>query len=586
MKRLSVICMAALLLLAMSCKKNEEKPLGGEVCFRGYLETQSGSSKTHLDGTKVLWDGNDVITVVNGQETPVAWDFTVVEINPEDGSKADFVSSEHGVPEGFFTPDYKAYYPASMYDKATGKVSLPSEQVYKAGSFYPGYSPMVAQSDDENLYFKNICGVLVIPLTGKNPVEKITVTSVAGEPLWGAAEIAMEEDKYDEDMRPTFGTLENGGNSVTLNCHGEPLDATIAKKFYIVLPPITLTEGFEVKVIDSKGHEFTRNSKPNIVIKMDTIKNMAKLDLKDYPKGAIPGLFSVSSTKQVYFSQGNLQYQASSNTWRFAEHQWDMCDGRISTYAQAVIGYTEDTDEWIDLFGFGCNGVDNTATDPLYEFYQPWSTSTEHYGTDVRTNYYHYGPSVGADKPVAEWFLSVEKGSDWGCQAIINGGNIPKIWYTLTGAEWKYVIGIDGGRDNATNLKGRGKVEGVNGFILLPDDWSGTPDGLAEFNPNNIDYSKNIYSSSDWAKMEAAGAVFFPTAGIREGRQIRNVSREGRYHSSNPYIRGFRVDLSSPAMYQENLFIRNGSSTDVDPAGAFRCCGCSVRLAMEYVPEP
>ena len=33
--------------------------------------------------------------------------------------------------------------------------------------------------------------------------------------------------------------------------------------------------------------------------------------------------FSVSATKKVRFSPGNLQYQASTKTWRFAEHQYD-----------------------------------------------------------------------------------------------------------------------------------------------------------------------------------------------------------------------------------------------------------------------
>ena len=39
------------------------------------------------------------------------------------------------------------------------------------------------------------------------------------------------------------------------------------------------------------------------------------------PEGALKGVFSVSSTKKVYFSQGNLQYRASTNTWRFADKQ-------------------------------------------------------------------------------------------------------------------------------------------------------------------------------------------------------------------------------------------------------------------------
>ncbi len=44
-------------------------------------------------------------------------------------------------------------------------------------------------------------------------------------------------------------------------------------------------------------------------------------------KGKLPGAFSVSATKQVWFSQGNLQYQADNgdggSTWRFAIKQYD-----------------------------------------------------------------------------------------------------------------------------------------------------------------------------------------------------------------------------------------------------------------------
>ena len=45
-------------------------------------------------------------------------------------------------------------------------------------------------------------------------------------------------------------------------------------------------------------------------------------------KGKLPGAFSVSATKQVWFSQGNLQYQAyngdGGSTWRFAINQYDF----------------------------------------------------------------------------------------------------------------------------------------------------------------------------------------------------------------------------------------------------------------------
>ena len=49
----------------------------------------------------------------------------------------------------------------------------------------------------------------------------------------------------------------------------------------------------------------------------------------DYPKTAeekpLTSLFTVNEDgDQIIFSQGNLQYQASTDTWQFAENQWDI----------------------------------------------------------------------------------------------------------------------------------------------------------------------------------------------------------------------------------------------------------------------
>ena len=41
-------------------------------------------------------------------------------------------------------------------------------------------------------------------------------------------------------------------------------------------------------------------------------------------EGALPGQFAVSYGKVINFSQGNLQYQASTTTWRFATNQYDL----------------------------------------------------------------------------------------------------------------------------------------------------------------------------------------------------------------------------------------------------------------------
>ena len=56
----------------------------------------------------------------------------------------------------------------------------------------------------------------------------------------------------------------------------------------------------------------------------------------------IGGKFSVSDSKQVFFSPGNLQYNAALNRWRFAENQYDcIADG--NAYASSHY------DGWIDL---------------------------------------------------------------------------------------------------------------------------------------------------------------------------------------------------------------------------------------------
>ena len=44
---------------------------------------------------------------------------------------------------------------------------------------------------------------------------------------------------------------------------------------------------------------------------------------KNSINGAMPGTFSVDMSKQIKFSQGNLQYHISTAIWRFAGNQYD-----------------------------------------------------------------------------------------------------------------------------------------------------------------------------------------------------------------------------------------------------------------------
>lgn len=185
--------------------------------------------------------------------------------------------------------------------------------------------------------------------------------------------------------------------------------------------------------------------------------------------GALRGKFSISGNKQIQFSCGNLQYQASTNTWRFAEHQWDAVGKGNKNISPTYDG-------WIDLFGWG-TGSNPTLTSSLTHDYLVFT--------------------------------------DWGKNKISNGGNENYLWRTMTKEEWEYLLF---NRPYAENLRAPAFVNNVVGYIILPDKWS-LPKGVS-FVATADEWGMNTYEPSAWQKMEAAGAVFLPACGFRGGTNL------------------------------------------------------------------
>lgn len=120
---------------------------------------------------------------------------------------------------------------------------------------------------------------------------------------------------------------------------------------------------FHVNIIKMENHSLLKKCICGValmVLLVNTFGITKVTAQNNVPTGAINGLFSVGESSQVYFSRGNLQYQASTNTWRFAENQWD-----IIAEDNALI--TQTFDRWIDLFSWGTSGYDHGAV-----CYQPW----------------------------------------------------------------------------------------------------------------------------------------------------------------------------------------------------------------------
>ena len=260
------------------------------------------------------------------------------------------------------------------------------------------------------------------------------------------------------------------------------------------------------------------------VIKVDSISMIAPADEPDTPvepeepdtptepeeptnPSAGIGVFSVSADKQVTFSRGNLQYTRSTDTWSFASAQWEMLG------TDNVTGGSVSSDQ-----DYGDSKYGDALADKIDLF--GWSTSTTNFGVSTSTDNANYSGSF----------------VDWGTNKI--GNDAPNTWRTLSYDEWEYLLNT---RPNASFLKGVAQVNDVNGLILLPDSWT-CPSGVtfkSGFHSNNgVDYyaAYQTFTAAEWSKLESAGAVFLPAAGIRGGTDVYIVQSHGYYWSATEYF--------------------------------------------------
>ena len=250
----------------------------------------------------------------------------------------------------------------------------------------------------------------------------------------------------------------------------------------------------KVAEIDLSNY-YLKSDVDNLIAELNA--KVKKLNKELHPVvGAIEFAFSVSENKQIYFSQGNMQYQASTGTWRFAENQYDIIGSNNSNISESYDG-------WIDLFGWGTSG---------YNGKNPYMTS------ETETDYGDGTNDIAGTN------------YDWGVyNKISNGGNQAGLWRTLTKNEWEYLIQR---RTDAYSKWGVATVNSVTGLILLPDNWT-LPTSVTFTSGANGAFTQNTYSVDDWTKMETNGAVFLPVAGLRNGTGIYDVGSRGYYWSSS-----------------------------------------------------
>ncbi len=237
------------------------------------------------------------------------------------------------------------------------------------------------------------------------------------------------------------------------------------------------------------------------------LSSSCKLTVQELPSGAIPGKFSVSDTKKVYFSKGNLYY----GTWAYYRRQKEAF--------------------YLEPYQWGRQPIRDSVwrTDHKSHFY--WSK------IDVIAKWQDY-PKNESHETTSDVFFTNETLNtphpDF--SVIINDVERKGEWRTLSTEEWEYLFRkrkMTYDKPRCTNwfwairLLGGGEI--YRGIFIYPDDYNGQ---VLEIGRKE-DWEKTI----SWQYIHDAGIVFLLATGIREGNKVSRSSADynpiGCYWSSD-----------------------------------------------------
>lgn len=548
------VCVAAFMITG--CQKEN-------TVLRARFSQFAGNGKISMNNLSPVWGGNEEVNV-NGTNCTVRGSGNSVQLTVPSAAA------------------YNAVFPAEFMGESLTQMTLPRVQNYKvdAAGNQLIMSPMGAfcNNNSGSLVFTPMCSLLAINCTNGFSGTTLVIDSVlvvaSAAPLRGSASIESltTDDRYVK-MNVAYSEMRNdrvslcrfstdGATPVSLNITLAP---GASKVVYAFIPAITVENKFTISFFghndgESVEHEYVMSQSNQYAgtIAKGLLANVPfsmsadnQHDVVAFDEGALSGEFSVSATKKVRFSKGNLQYQASTAIWRFAEHQYDII-GEDNTNISATY------DGWIDLFGWATSGSNISNTNagggkaPYYT-----NITASMYGT-TRTHI------SGTD-------------FDWGVyNSISNGGNRPGIWRTLTQPEWAYLF--------ARNAKwGLAKIsEGstsVNGVVLIPDTWN-LPSGCSFSSGSTSGFNTNEYSLSNWQLMENSGAVFLPFAGWRQtGSDRISVPNRDDEGNGSWYWSSSAVTLSTSNSGHIVKFYSGGVNASY--ATSMFQHGCAVRLCFD-----
>ena len=242
--------------------------------------------------------------------------------------------------------------------------TLPSVQAYADNSFGLEANTMVAVTkdlEDNFLSFKNVGGYIVFSLYGEGTVIKsISLTSRAEETLAGDAIITAS---YSE--KPVVEFKDNGTNTstLTIDCgEGVELGATAdkAKGFWFVIPPMTLSNGFDVTFTTLDGSSITKSTSSAITITRNKVRRVNTLEIviqADFLDKTEPGIYSYDAVNHrvstiLQYNAGQNQYAVSGNAFRIQ----NLEEGYVAGVTLPSSSINEGSSYEVSIMMYGIDG--------------------------------------------------------------------------------------------------------------------------------------------------------------------------------------------------------------------------------------
>ena len=320
--------------LSDSVQQNTQQCILPDVIYASDNNETEGDaiqSRTYVENNKyVVWHGDDAISYFTSTNHNVKYQY-----NGEDGvNNANFNLVQNTGSIGTDISSTYAVYPYSsttavFNDNGVEKlvVTYPNQQNYAPNSFGKGANIMVSAGNnlsDNNLYFRNACGYLIVKLYGEGvKVKNIKLTALGGEKLSGKAHIVAKQD-----AAPLVEMGSGATSTVTLDCgkDGVALSAESANatKFWFALPPVTFENGLQIAVTDTDGRLFKMQTTKKVVITRNDIQPMAALQFENNIPGNNMLWYTTTSGNPVNFNTSNPPFSPSV----IIDHDYDINIGK------------------------------------------------------------------------------------------------------------------------------------------------------------------------------------------------------------------------------------------------------------------